>query len=313
MADPLRFLPEAPARCDACTPGLIPSACQTRICSWRAWRRAAPTETPGPEVGVPARYRRWPPVDHHMRRPHQTCPSVSVVLRRERTWEANRHVARVRRTPKRRSQTSPTLLRTDPKPTAEPLVVSQTNYVSPTSQHSVGSVWYGSNSGVAATATSGTRTLRRFTAQTQRGFDAERTGYRLDRHRQQEQRVFRVVPERHSQRRIISGSWARSVSRAASGTKTGPSAPGAQRIGRVQSAFQVHNVTETPHAGARAARGWTLERERVTALGRYAAVVSGHASYLKPAAYSDNAVGQPSPLCDLWIACAFRNLGRGVF
>ena len=39
--------------------------------------------------------------------------------------------------------------------------------------------------------------------------------------------------------------------------KTGPSAPGAQRIGRVQSAVQVHNVTETPHAGARAARGWT--------------------------------------------------------
>ena len=177
----------------------------------------------------------------------------------------------------------------------------------------VGSVWNGFNSGVATTATSGTRTLRRFTAQTQRGFDAEHTGYRRDGHRRPEQRVFRVVPGRHSQRRIISGSWARSVSRAASGTKTGPSAPGAQRIGRVQSAVQVQNVTETPPAGARAARGWTSEREGVTALGRYAAVVSGHASYLKPAAYSDNAVGQPSPLCDLWIACAFRNLGRGVF
>jgi hypothetical protein len=211
-----------------------------------------------------------------MRRPHQGCPSGSVGLRRERDLgeQTARGTARVRRMLNAAVRPRPRRSARILSPTAGAPVCAQTNDPSPTSQHSVGTC------------------LGRVQLRRRNDWDT-RTGA-----------PWRFMAQLSTTSRRACSS---------SGTKTGPSAPGAQKNWQRSEAVQVHDMTETPHAGARAARGWISERERVTAPGRYATVVSGHASYLNPAAYPNIAMGQPSRLCDLWIACAFRNLGRGVF
>jgi hypothetical protein len=193
----------------------------------RLERRGADADA-GPDVGAPARYRRPLPVDHHRRRPHQGCPSGSVGLRRERDLgeQTARGTARVRRMLNAAVRPRPRRSARILSPTAGAPVCAQTNDPSPTSQHSVGTCL-------------GRVQLRR------RNDCDTRTGAR-----------WRFMAQLSTTSRRACSS---------SGTKTGPSAPGAQKNWQRSEAVQVHDMTETPHAGARAARGWISERERVTA------------------------------------------------